>query len=95
MAFFIAIKSIIVYNMQSTRGCSMKKMHYYFDMSKEAYDFIIKKGLLKESRLEKTILDLCLQGESIKGIMIKTGYSSRTINYRKKDIYNKVNKYFF
>jgi len=73
----------------------MKKPHYYFDMPKETYDFIIKKGILKESRKEKTILDLCLQGESLKEIMIKTGYSIRTITNRKQEIYAKVSKYFF
>ena len=73
----------------------MKKPHYYFDMPKETYDFIIKKGILRESRKEKTILDLCLQGESLKGIMIKTGYSMRTITNRKQEIYQKVSKYFF
>ena len=73
----------------------MKKEHYYFDMPQQTYDFIIQKGILKESKKEKTILDLCLQGDSIKEIMIKTGYSARTINYRKKDIYQKVSKYFF
>ena len=73
----------------------MQKQHYYFDMSKETYDFIMKKGILRESKKEITILDLCLAGESLKQIMIKTGYSMRTINYRKKDIYGKINKYFF
>lgn len=73
----------------------MKKGHYYFDMPQETYDFIVKKGLLKESKKERTILDLCLEGKSIKEIMVKTGYSNRTINYRKKDIYNKIAKYFF
>jgi len=64
-------------------------------MPQETYDFIIRKGILKESKKEKTILDLCLQGDSLKQIMIKTGYSMRTINYRKKEIYSKINKYFF
>ena len=73
----------------------MKKPHFYYDMTKETYDFIIKKGILRESKKEKTILDMCLEGRSIKEIMIKTGYSPRTINYRKKDIYEKINKYFF
>lgn len=73
----------------------MKKKHYYFDMSKETYDFIINKGILRESKKEKTILDLCLDGQSLKEIMYKTGYSIRTINYRKKDIYDKISKYFF
>ena len=72
----------------------MEKAHYYFDMPEETYNFIIKKGLLRESKKEKTILDLCLQGEPIKSIMIKTGYSARTINYRKKEIYERISKYF-
>lgn len=69
----------------------MIKQHYYFDMPEETYNYIIRKGILKESKKEKTILDLCLQGEPLKEIMNKTGYSIRTINYRKKDIYNKIN----
>ena len=47
----------------------MKKPHYYFDMPQETYDFIIKKGILRESRKERTILDLCLLGEPIKSII--------------------------
>ena len=39
-------------------------------MPQETYDFIIKKGILRESKKEKTILDLCLKGESIKEIMM-------------------------
>lgn len=73
----------------------MKKEHYYFDMPQQTYEFIIQKGLLKESRKEKTILDSCLEGNSIKEIMVKTGYSARTINYRKKDIFSKIRKYIF
>lgn len=93
MAFLIAIKNKFVYNTQPERRCRMK--HYSYDMPKETYDFIIKKGILRESKKEKTILDLCLQGSSIKEIMINTGYSFRTINYRKKEIYERINKYFF
>lgn len=73
----------------------MKRPHYSFDMPQETYDFIMKKGILKESKKEKTILDLCLKGEPIKAITIKTGYSPRTINYRKQEISRKINKYFF
>lgn len=73
----------------------MNQEHYYFDMPQETYDFIIQKGILKESKKERTILDLCLQGKSIKEIMVKTGYSRRTINYRKKEIYQRIKKYFF
>lgn len=34
----------------------MNKQHYYFDMSDETYNYILKKGILKESKKEKTIL---------------------------------------
>ena len=70
------------------------KEHYYFDMPKETYNYIISIGILKESRKEKTILDLCLKGTPIKEIMYQTGYSSRTISYRKKEIYSKLSKFF-
>jgi len=70
------------------------KEHYYFDMPQETYDYIVRQGVLRESRKEKTILDLCLQGKSLKEIMYETGYSSRTISYRKKEIYAKVSKFF-
>lgn len=94
--FLFAKKLNIVYNTIPLKGETLlKKPHYYFDMPQETYDFIIRKGILKESKKEKTILDLCLQGNSLKQIMIKTGYSMRTINYRKKDIFEKINKYFF
>lgn len=73
----------------------MKKAHYYFDMPQETYNYIIKNGILKESRKEKTILDLCLKGEPLKSIMDHTGYSIRTISYRKQEIYNKISKYIF
>ena len=72
----------------------MKKQHYYFDMPEETYKYILRQGILKESRKEKTILDLCLKGEPLKEIIYKTGYSSRTISYRKKEIYLKVSKFF-
>ena len=68
----------------------MKKDHYYFDMPEETYNYIIKKGILRQSKKERTILDLSLKGLCIKEIMTETGYSARTINYRKKDIYDKI-----
>ena len=73
----------------------MKKDQYYYDMPEETYNYILRMGILKESRKEKTILDLCLKGETIKEIMLKTGYSMRTVNYRKKDIYSKIEKITF
>jgi DNA-binding CsgD family transcriptional regulator len=70
------------------------KNHYYFDMPKETYNYVVRQGILKESKKEKTILDLCLKGEPMKEIMYQTGYSSRTVSYRKKEIYLKLSKFF-
>ena len=53
----------------------MKKEHYYFDMPQETYNYIMRLGILRESKKEKTILDLCLLGKSIKEISYQTGYS--------------------
>lgn len=68
----------------------MSKQHYYYDMPQETYNYIISKSILKESKKEKTILDMALKGKSIKEISQATGYSERTINNRKKDIYGKL-----
>lgn len=72
----------------------MKKEHFYYDMSKETYNYITNGNLLRESKKEKTILDMCLEGKSIKEISNKTGYSTSTISNRKRDIYKKVCNFF-
>lgn len=70
------------------------KNHYYYDMSEETYNYIMKSNILKESKKEKTILDMCLLGNAIKEISKKTGYSTSTISNRKRDIYKKIYKFF-
>jgi len=72
----------------------MKKEHFYYDMSKETYDYITKGNLLKESKKEKTILDMCLKGKTIKEMSETTGYSTATISNRKRDIYKKIYNFF-
>lgn len=72
----------------------MKKEHFYYDMSKETYNYITNGNLLRESKKEKTILDMCLQGKSIKEISMETGYSTSTISNRKRDIYKKIYNFF-
>ena len=42
----------------------MKKPHFYYDMTKETYDYVTKGTILKESQKEKTILDMCLNGKT-------------------------------
>ena len=63
-------------------------------MPKETYDYITKGTILRESQKEKTILDMCLKGYTIKEISKETGYSTSTISNRKKDIYKKVSNFF-
>lgn len=72
----------------------MEKAHFYYDMSKETYDYITKGNILRESQKEKTILDMCLKGHTIKEISNQTGYSTSTISNRKRDIYKKVSNFF-
>jgi len=71
-----------------------EKPHFYYDMLEETYNYIIKGKLLRESKKEKTILDMCLNGNTIKEISKATGYSTSTISNRKRDIYNKIYKFF-
>lgn len=69
------------------------KPHFYYDMSDTTYNYITKGNLLRESKKEKTILDMCLQGKTIKEMSDNTGYSTATISNRKRDIYNKIYTY--
>lgn len=72
----------------------MKKPHFYYDMSQETYNYVTKGTILRESQKEKTILDMCLDGKSIKEISNKTGYSTSTISNRKREIYKKIVNFF-
>lgn len=72
----------------------MKKEHYCFDVTSEAYNFIMSSNILKESKKEKTIFDMCRSGKSIKEISLVTGYSDRTVNRRKNNIHTKLSVYF-
>lgn len=72
----------------------MKKPHFYYDMTKETYDYVTNGILLKESKKEKTILDMCLAGKTIKEISSATGYSTATISNRKREIYKKISNFF-
>lgn len=72
----------------------MKKPHFYYDMTKETYDYVTNGILLRESKKEKTILDMCLAGKTIKEISKETGYSTATISNRKREIYKKISNFF-
>ena len=72
----------------------MKKEHFYYDMTKETYEYIMKGNILRESRKEKTILNMCLSGKTIKEISRETGYSTATVSNRKREIYKKIYNFF-
>ena len=72
----------------------MKKEHFYYDMPKETYDYITKGIILRESKKEKTILDMCLKGYTIKEISKETGYSTSTISNGQKEIMQNTNNGF-
>lgn len=69
------------------------KDHYYFDMTDENYNYVIRNCNLIKRKKEKQILDLCIQGKTNKEISKETGYAITTIINRKRDIYNKIKKY--
>lgn len=66
----------------------MKKMEYYFDYSKEAYDYIMASKLLRNR--DKKILKQLVDGKKIKEIAYENNCSYRTICSRRKDIFEKT-----
>ena len=66
----------------------MKKMEYYFDFSKEAYDYIMTSKLLRQR--DKKILEDLVKGKKTKEIAIDNKCSYRTICTRRKEIFKKT-----
>lgn len=66
----------------------MKTKEYYFDYSKEAYDYIMASRLLRNR--DKSILQDLVNGKKTKEIAIEHNCSYRTICTRRKDIFEKT-----
>lgn len=66
----------------------MKKMEYYFDYTKEAYDYIMSSKLLRNR--DKEILKDLVNGKKTKEIAINSKCSYRTICSRRKEIFEKT-----
>jgi len=66
----------------------MKKMEYYFDYTKEAYDYIMSSKLLRNR--DKEILKDLVNGVKTKEIAINNKCSYRTICTRRKEIFEKT-----
>ena len=69
----------------------MKKMEYYFDYTKEAYNYIMSSRLLRNR--DKEILKELVEGKKTKEIAINNKCSYRTICTRRKEIFEKTKCY--
>lgn len=66
----------------------MKKREYYFDYTKEAYDYIMASKILRNR--DKKILKQLVEGKKVKEIAYENNCSYRTICSRRKDIFEKT-----
>ena len=66
----------------------MKKYEYYFDYTKEAYDYIMASKILRNR--DKNILKDLVNGKKTKEIAIDNNCSYRTICTRRKEIFKKT-----
>lgn len=73
------------------RGCIfIKTFEYNFNYKPAIYDYIMSNISLNEEKREKEILELIRKGKTCDQIGMETGYSSRTIARRRKDLHNKI-----
>lgn len=66
----------------------MKTMEYYFDYSKEAYDYIMSSKILRNR--DKKILEDIVKGKKTKEIAVDHKCSYRTVCTRRKEIFEKT-----
>lgn len=72
----------------------MKTRNYKFKYHEVMLQHILKDPyILNNEKKEKDILKLILKGKNCMQIADKVGYSERTIQRRRKDIYNKTLQY--
>lgn len=63
---------------------------YYFNFKPQIYEYLMRDILLNENKKEKTILTLLIKGNTCDSIGEEVGYSTRTIQRRKRDIFEKT-----
>jgi len=69
----------------------MKTMEYYFDYTKEAYDYIMSSNILRNR--DKQILKDFVDGKKTKEIAIDNKCSYRTMCNRRKLIFEKTKNF--
>ena len=76
---------------QFERGIFFMKLYeyrYYYEP--EVYDYIMSSRILDKKKHENLILKELIKGKTCKEIGKKYNYSERTIQDRRRDIYNKT-----
>lgn len=71
----------------------MKTMQYTYNYEPDLYKYIMSSNILNKKKEEHKIIKKLIQGYTCKEIGDKFGYSERTIQNRRRDIYNKTKKY--
>ena len=66
----------------------MKKIEYYYDYTKEAYNYIMSSQLLRNR--DKKILKDLVEGKKTKEIAYENNCSYRTLCTRRKEIFEKT-----
>lgn len=68
----------------------MKNFQYTYNYKPAIYDYIMRDLILNEHKQEKQILELLVKGKTCSEIANQVGYSERTIQRRRKEIYAKT-----
>lgn len=68
----------------------MKTFQYTYNYKPAIYEYIMRDFVLNEEKKEKEILELLVKGKTCSQIAQEVGYSERTIQNRRKDIYEKT-----
>lgn len=71
----------------------MKLMQYSYNYEPEMYNYILSSNILNKKKDEHKIFKALVDGYTCKEIGLKVHYSERTIQTRRKDIYEKTKKY--
>lgn len=72
-------------------GCFLlKRFEYKYEYKPAIYNYIMRDMILNENKQEKKILELLVKGKTCEQIANEIGYSERTIQRRRKDIFNKT-----
>lgn len=71
----------------------MKTFQYSYEYEPEMYNYILSSNILNKKKDEDKIFKALVNGYTAKEIGLKVHYSERTIQTRRKDIYDKTRKY--